>query len=384
MGSASGGDRRQLGWRDGERIGAGALGCRLGWGLARRWARLWRCGVACVGLGWGLGIGCVAQEARLNLFIWSEYIEPGVLRDFERRYGCRVVVEYYEDDAAMMAKLRGGGAGLYDVVVPPDHRVPAMIQLKLLAPLRHGRLPNLANLDARFRDPAYDRGNRYTVAYQWGTVGLFVRRVEGQALPDSWGAAFDPARQVTPFVLMDSPRDLIGCALRYLGHPLNSVDARHLRDARDLLWAAKPRALGFEGSVGGKNKVLGGLARAAIVYSGEAVRGMADDPQTAYVIPREGSIIWQDTLAILAQAPQRDLAEQFLNFVLEPEIGARISNFTQFASPNRAARPYLRPGDLANPAIYPPAEVLKRLEPLADLVGHARLYDEVWTHVKSK
>jgi len=324
-----------------------------------------------------------AARNPLNLFIWSEYIDPAVLADFEKQFDARVTVDVYEDEAAMMAKLLGGAA-LYDVVVPPDHKVTALIKLGLLAPLRHDRIPNLANLDDKFRNPPYDRGNRFSVAYQWGTVGIYARKPPQGALPESWGVLFEAKQPPGPFVLIDSPRDLIGAALKYRGYSLNSTQPGQLKEARDLLIAAKKRCLGFEGSVGGKNKVLGRTARAAIVYSGEAVRGMAEDTNTVYVLPREGSQIWQDNLVILAQAPHRDLAEKFVNFILDPAVGARISNFTQFSTPNRAARAHLRPADLNNPAIYPPPEVMARLEFLEDLGAKSRLYDEVWTAVKSR
>jgi spermidine/putrescine transport system substrate-binding protein len=325
-----------------------------------------------------------APPGRLNLFIWSEYIDPAVVADFEKQFGCKVVIDLYEDESAMLAKLQGGGTALYDVVVPPDHKVPAMIKLNLLAPLRHENIPNLKNLDPRFADPPYDRGSKYTVAYQWGTVGLYVRKPAGVPLSNTWGLLFDPKLQPGPFVLIDSPRDLIGAALKYKGHSLNSTEIVHLKEARDVILGAKQRCVGFDGSVGGKNKILSKTARAAMVYSGEAARGMAEDKQTVYLVPKEGSQIWQDNLAVLAQAPHRDLAEKFLNFVLEARVGARISNFTQFATPNRAARPFIKPEDLNNPAIYPPADVIAKLEFLQDLGSKHRLYDEIWTQIKAR
>lgn len=335
------------------------------------------------------GIAAVATraaEARLNLFIWSEYIDPEVVAEFEKQFSCKVVIDLYEDESAMMAKLQSGGASLYDVVVPPDHKVTALIKLKLLAPLRHENIPNLKNLADQFRSPPYDPGNRYTVAYQWGTLGLYVRGVEGQGQkPEAtWGLIFDPKQQPGPFVLIDHSRDLIGAALKFKGYSLNSTDPRQLKQARDLILEAKKRSVGFDGSVGAKNKVLAKVARVAMVYSGEAARGAAEDKDTFYFIPREGSQIWQDNLAVTARAPNRDLAEKFINFVLEPQTGARISNFTQFASPNQAAWEFIKPEERQNPAIYPTPEVMTKLEVLRDLGSASRLYDEVWAQIKSR
>ncbi len=331
-----------------------------------------------------LHLAAHAESPTLNLFIWSEYIDPQLVARFEQQSGCKVNIDLYEDAESMMAKIQGGGASLYDVVVPSDYLVPAMIRLGLLAPLRRANVPNLRNLDPQFLNPPYDPGNQFTAAYQWGTMGLFVRTSTGQPLPQTWGLLFDPKLQPGPFLLLDSMRDLLGAALKYQGHSLNSTDPTELRAARDLVLAAKQRSLGFEGSVGGKNKVLAQTVRAALVYSGEGVRGMNDDSDTVYFIPKEGSLIWVDNLAVLAHAPHRDLAERFINYLLDARVGAQLSNFTQFSSPNQAARLFLKPADLKNPAIYPAEAVKARLEFVHDLGAKSRLYDEVWTQVKAK
>lgn len=325
-----------------------------------------------------------AQQNRLNLFIWSEYIDPAVVADFSRQFDCKVTIDLYEDEESMMSKLLGGGVALYDVIVPSNLLAPALIKLKMLAALRPAAIPNLQNLDEKFVSPAYDRGNRYTVPFQWGTVGVYMRTTSGGPVEESWGLFFDPARQPGQFLLIDSMRDLIGAALKYQGQSLNTTDVEQLKEARQLLLSAKRRSLGFEGAVGGKNRVLAKGASAAIVYSGDAVRGMNEDQETTYFIPKEGSEIWMDNLAIPAQAPHRDMAEKFLNYILEAKVGAKQANFSQYASPNKAAKPFLNPNDLKNPAIYPPPEVMQRLEFVADLGAQSRLYDEVWTHIKAK
>ncbi len=253
-----------------------------------------------------------AQENKLNLFIWSEYIDPQIVKDFEAQTRAKVTIDLYEDAESMLAKVQGGGDALYDLVVPPDYMVSVMTHLNLLAPLRHEHIPNLTNLDEKFASPPFDPGNKYTAAYQWGTVGLFVRQGAG-AIDESWSAIFDPAKQPGTFVLIDSVRDMFGAALKYKGCSLNSTDAKELLEARDLILAAKKRCASFEGSVAGENKVLGRLAAAAIIYSGEGARGMAEDKGTRYFIPREGSQIWLDNLAVLARAPHRVLAEKFIN-----------------------------------------------------------------------
>jgi spermidine/putrescine transport system substrate-binding protein len=321
---------------------------------------------------------------QLNLFIWSEYIPPDVVSEFENRFQCKVVIDLYEDAESMLAKVEAGGGSLYDVIVPSDYIVTALARQNLLAPLRKENLPNLSNIDAKFLNPPFDPGNKYTAAYQWGTVGIYLRKPPaGTRIDPSWGLVFDPAKQAGKFVLIDSMRDLIGAALKYQGHSLNSTVPSELKEARDLLIQAKSRSVALAGSVAGKNKVLDHSASAAVVYSGEAARGMADDPNTMYLIPKEGSQIWLDSMAILAHAPHRELAEKFINFVLEPEIGARISNYTEFSTPNRKSKAMIKPELLKNPAIYPDEAAMGKLEFLKDLGKNTRIYDQLWTQIKS-
>lgn len=133
-----------------------------------------------------LATAAQAEPKRLNLFIWSEYLDPALVTKFEREHHCRVVIDLYEDPESMLAKLQAGGSQ-YDLVVPTDYLVPGMIRRGLLAPLRHERIPNLTNLAPRFVSPPYDSGNRYTAAYQWGTLGILARPPAGQKLPETWG-----------------------------------------------------------------------------------------------------------------------------------------------------------------------------------------------------
>lgn len=324
-----------------------------------------------------------AANNKLNLFIWSEYIDPDIIKDFEQQFDCKVTVDLYEDNESAMAKLQGGGSSQYDIVVPSDFIIPAMIGLNLLAPLDHSKIPNMGNLDPKFINPAYDPGNKYSVAYQWGTVGIFVRKGE-KPIERTWGLLFDPAKSPGSFLMMDSIREMIGSALRYRGASVNTVNKDELLAARDVLLDAKKRSLGFEGGVGGKNKVLSRTVNAAVVYNGDAVRGMADDPDTEYFVPDEGGVIWCDNLCIPAQAPNREMSEKFINFILDANVGARLSNFNQYATPNRAAKEHITPDDLGNPAIYPPDEMMGKLEFIVDVGDSSRLYDEIWTQVKSE
>jgi len=325
-----------------------------------------------------------AEPCKLNVFIWSEYMDPGIIKAFEAKYACKVTIDLYEDNESMMAKLQGGGTSLYDIVVPGNYIMPAMVKLGLLAELRHANIPNLGNLDDKFVNPPYDPGNRYSAAYQWGTVGIYTRKKANQAIDETWGYLFDPKAKPGAFMLMDSIREMMGSALKYKGYGVNTVDPKQLKEVADLLVATKRRSQGFEGGVGGKNKVLARAIKAAVVYNGDAVKGTKDDPETYYFVPREGGVIWVDNLAIPAKAPHRDVAEKFIDFILDPKIGAQLSDFNQYATPNKAAKEFVNKDDVANPAIYPSPEMMVKLEFVIDLGEQNKLYDEIWTLVKSR
>lgn len=325
-----------------------------------------------------------AQKNKLNLFIWSEYIDPQIIASFEKEFDCKVTVDLYEDNESMVAKLQGGGTSLYDIVVPSDYIIPSMIANKLLAPIRPENVPNMKNLDPKFANREYDPGNKYTAPYQWGTVGIYVRRDKGEQIDETWGLMFDPKNKAGAFLLMDDARATIGSALRYKGYSLNTTDKKQLKEARDVLLEAKKKSQGFEGGVGGKNKVLARVVKMAMVYNGDAVRGMKEDADTYFFVPREGGEIWLDNMCVPAKAPHRDMAEKFINYILDAKIGAQLSNFNQYATPNKAALEFITPADLKNSAIYPTPEQMKTLEFVRDLGAKGPWYDELWTSIKSK
>jgi spermidine/putrescine transport system substrate-binding protein len=324
---------------------------------------------------------------RLRLFTWPDYMDPELLREFERHYGLRVSVDYYDTNEAMIAKLKAGGAGQYDVIVASDYAVEALLAERLLELLDHANLPNLVNLEPRFRELPFDPGNRYTAAYQWGTSGLGLRG-DRVALPesaslDSWGLVFDPALQPGPMAMLSDARETIGAALLYLGHSANSTDTLELRHAEELLMAQRSRVLTYTGFATGRDLLASGDVVVSHNYSGDILMARDEVQAIRFVIPREGAIIWTDNLAIPARAPGKYAAEVFINYLLDAEVGARLSNFTRYASPNAAARPHIETELLADPAVYPDSTILGRLELLRDLGPDRVLYDRLWTRVRA-
>jgi len=337
--------------------------------------------------------GCSGNRANeaaktVNLYIYSEYMDPEIISEFAQKSGYEVRISLYENTEEMLAKLQqAGGVSQYDVVVVSDHAVPVLAKLNLIQKLDKTKIPNAANVDPMFADPVYDPASLYSMPYQWGTVGLLFRKdAIQQGETPSWGWLLDPSRIPGPFVLIDSMRDMLGGTLKYLGYSVNTRNPDELRQAGDLLLTAKKhdQSLGFEGGTGGKSKVLSGGASLAVVWNGDAVKAMDEDPNLAFGLPVEGTVLWTDAMTIPAKAPNAAGGLAFINFILDPRIGAKLSDWNRYATPNAAARPLVQPSDRANPAIYPPDEEVKKGEYLEDIGADTRLYDEVWTSVKSR
>ncbi len=331
-----------------------------------------------------IGFAAAADKAPVTVYMYSEYIDPKVPEEFQAATGYKLNIEVYEAQEEMLSKLRAGAVSQYDVVVSTDVIVKQLIKLKLVQPLDQAKIPNGANIDAQFRNPGFDPNNQYSFPYQWGTIGLLYDTAKAPAGKPTWKWIFDD--QLGPFTMMDEMRSQLGIALKFLGHSMNSRNPAEVKAAADLLIKAKglKKSQGFAGGVDGKNKVVAGELAAAVVYNGDAVRALAEKPNLAYVVPAEGSNIWVDNMLITSQAPNRDGAHAFINYVLEAKVAAQISNFNRYATPVKTALPFITPEDLKNAAIYPDAATVKTLEGLDDVDKDTRLYNEAWTAVKAQ
>ena len=330
------------------------------------------------------GAGPAAKE--LNVYMWSEYIDPAIVADFEKSSGIKVRIDVYEDTETMLAKMQlQEGDRLYDVVIASDHAVPVLSSLGLVRPLDRALIPNASNVDARFAAPAYDPRGEFSLPYQWGTVGLIYSKAKIGDRPLSWNLVLgeNPA---PAFVLIDSMRDMMGVALKHLGHSVNATESSHLAAAGTLIASAKARGqcVGFEGGVGGKSKVAAGLASCAVAYSGDALKAVAEDPSLAYGVPSEGSIIWVDAMTVTKRARNADGAHAFINAILDPATGARLSAYTLYATPNANARTLLPEATTSDRAIYPDEATMSRLEYIADVGEATTRYDTTWTSIKAR
>ncbi|MDM8524789.1 spermidine/putrescine ABC transporter substrate-binding protein [Desulfococcaceae bacterium HSG8] len=330
----------------------------------------------------------IAPAEELKIFIWSEYMdEEAMPAAFEKKTGIKVRLDIYENNEEMVAKLQAGGMSQYDIIVPSDYIIPVLINQKLIQPLDHSKLPNLKNLKPLFKETAYDPGNKLSVAWQWGTVGLMYRkdRIRDEDAK-SWSVLFDEKKSPGPFWLIDGVREMMGISLLYLGYDFNSVEPAELKAAADLLVKTKKmkNCMGFKPGVGGKNDVVAGLAAAAVVYNGDAIQSVTEKPDIlAFTVPKEGSEIWVDFMCIPAKAPNPDAAHKWINWILDAKVGADLSNYNQYATPNMASMDYITPKDIKNPGIYPTPDIMGTLRFTKDLGKKNRLMDEAWTRAKS-
>ena len=321
-------------------------------------------------------------EKKLNLYIWSEYLPQEVIDEFTRRTGIAVRYDLYDSNEPVLEKLQSGVAD-YDLVVPSDYMVRILIQLKLLRPLDKTRLPHWSNLDPRFLDKEFDPKNEYSLPYVWGTTGYGYARQRVAGTPDSWAPLFDPSNR-GEILMLDDMRECFAVALKHLGHSLNSTDPAVLKQAADLL--KKQKALVKTYNSGDYENILAsGDVNYSHGYNGQLAKLAAKDPSKfAYVLPREGATIWMDSVCLPARARNVESIYAFLDYILEPEVNARIVNGISYASANLAARPLIRPEILNDPAIYPPDAAIARCEFIEDIGDATTILDEYWTEIKAQ
>ena len=329
----------------------------------------------------------------LNVYAWSDYIAPEALKGFEDTYGVKVSVDTYGNNEDMIAKVRPGSSG-YDVVQPSDYAVQIMGSEKLLAPLDKAMLPNLANIKPENLDLYFDKGNMYSVPYNYGTTGLAYSKKAFPTPPDSWGVVFDAAQAEKikgQFSMLDDSREVPGAALKYAGKSLNDTDAADLAKAEELLKAQKPFLAAYDSDTVSR-KLAAGETVIAHCYNNVALQarmGIAGDfsgnADVGFFIPKEGGTIWQDNFVVLADSANKYTAFVFLNYMMKPEVAAQNTEFNLGLTPNAAAEKLL-PADLT--ALYgegfaPDTATVKRLEWI-ERNDKTSAFDTLWTAVKGE
>jgi spermidine/putrescine transport system substrate-binding protein len=327
----------------------------------------------------------VEPASQIVVYNWSEYIDPEIYTQFEQETGIKVVEDNFSSNEELYAKLKGGATG-YAMIVPSDYYVAIMKKEGMLAELDQSKIPNLSNLATRFTQVPYDTGNQYCIPYQWGTTGIGY--LDGQVdEPTSWSVFFDPDPNSPAYgrtTMLDDPRETFAAALIYLGYDINTTDEAQLQEAKDLLIKAKPALSGYDSDTY-EDLVASEENLMAHGWNGDFLVAQEDNEDVAYTIPQEGGVVWVDNMCIPATAtPEEKLAaEMLMDFILRPDMGAMLSNFTYYASPNKAAEDLLDADFLSDPAVYPPPEVMDKLQYITEVGDAQSLYERLWDEVKS-
>jgi putrescine transport system substrate-binding protein len=333
--------------------------------------------------------------AVLNVYNWSDYIDPKVLEDFQRETGIKVRYDVFDSNEVLETKLLTGNSG-YDLVVPSAYFLERQIAAGVFRTLDKSKLPNLANLDPDIERLAarHDPGNAHSVVYMWGTTGIGydadkVKAILPDAPVDSWRLVFDPAI-LSKFKdcgvsMLDDPTDMVSTALLYLGKDPNSESEADLAAAEALLLKIRPYLRTIHSSQY-IDQLANGELCIAVGYSGDVLQARdraaeAGHPlDIRYSIPKEGALMWFDTLAIPADAAHPDAALEFIDYLLRPEVAAANSNFVNYANANARATPLVNEDLRNDPGIYPTPEVKARLQPnLAKSAGFTRALNRSWT-----
>ncbi|HEU0188857.1 MAG TPA: spermidine/putrescine ABC transporter substrate-binding protein [Gallionella sp.] len=329
----------------------------------------------------------------LHLYNWNNYISEETVARFEGQCGCRVVQDYYSDNEEMLAKLSAGATG-YDLIVPTGNAMESLIRQNALRPLDKILLPNLKNIDPAYLNTAFDPGNRFSVpyAYTLTLIGYNRKKIRELGLPvDSWAVIFEPRyleKLKGRITVLDSQRELIAAALKYLGYPANDTIEAHWKQARDLIIRAKPYWAAFNASSYIKELTVGNIW-VVHGYSNDIFQADLDAQKAgrnfriASSIPKEGAVLSLDSMVLHKSGPRPDLAHRFINFMLDGRNGAELTNLIGSGNPNRDALQYIRPEVAQNPAVFPDRTQQARLEMLRDLDRHQRrVLSRIWTEIK--
>lgn len=328
----------------------------------------------------------VRSTAANELFVytWADYTDEDLLASFTAQTGIKVVVDIFDSNEAMLAKVQAGGGSAYSIIYPSDYMVGRMAQLQLLRKIDRSRLQGLNNLFPKFQDPTYDPDNRYSIPFTWGTTGLVYNAAKLGTPPEDWDYLWlhesELQRRVT---LMNDVREVLGAGLRSLGFSYNTTDSDKLYAAYQHLVDLKPTLANFT-TDGWRDLILAGDLEVAMGYSFDALSVSDENPDLQYVVPLSGSSLWTDTMVIPKNAPNVEGAYAWLEFMLQPEVAAGLIERLYFATPNRAAYNLLPLELRENPTLFPPESILDRCEGVLPLsTEKEKEYARYWIRLKS-
>lgn len=320
-------------------------------------------------------------QQKLYVYNVGEYIDREVLSIFEEEFNCKVVYELYDSNETMYQKIKAGGTN-YDVAFPSDYMIEKMIKEGLVLPLDYSKIPNFGYIADEYKNLPYDPDNLYTVPYFWGTVGILYDKTIVKEPVHSWSILWDEDYKKEIF-MYDSQRDSLMVALKLLGYSMNSQNIDELEEAKQLLINQRPLVYAYVTDQVIDNMIAGNAAL-AVVYSGDATYIMDENEDMEYVIPKEGSNIWVDSMVIPSTAQNIDLAHEFINFMQRPEIALMNTEYVMYSTPNTETLAMVSGEEWTqNDAYSPSQELLDTLpmETFRDPGDFIKVYDDIWTQV---
>jgi len=332
--------------------------------------------------------GCGTESDDDNIVIvynWGEYIDPDMLELFEEETGIRVVYDEFETNETMFPKVDVGAAE-YDVICPSDYMISKMIQNDLLMELDFDHIPNAKqNIGAQYwqQSEGFDPGNRYSVPYCWGTVGILYNKTMVDEPITRWAQLWDE-KYKDEILMQDSVRDAFMVAEKMYGYSMNTLNEQELLTARDALIGQKPLVQAYVIDQV-RDKMIGNEAAIGVIYSGEAIYTKYENNDLEYVIPEEGTNVWIDSWVILKDAPHKENAEKFIDFMCRGDVALKNFEYITYSTPNEAAKALIEDEEVKNsPIAFPDLSQYDNLETYTYLGEEGdTLYNELWKEVKS-
>lgn len=323
--------------------------------------------------------GCSSSDNELHLYTWGNYIKPSLLERFEQEHQCKITIDTYDSNEAMYAKLKAGATG-YDILFPSTYIFELMHEQGMLQDLDAAKLPNLKQLDPFYTAMIPEKLRQAGVPYMLTYTGIGFRKDKAPNLPHTW-AVFADANFKGRMTMLNDMREALGAGLKHLGYSINTVDPIQVQQAADLVIQWKRNLAKFE-SEQYQNGIAGGEYLIAQGYSGDVLQVMQEHPMVGFFLPNEGTNLSLDLMVIPQQAPNRELAMAFINFLLDPEVAAENIAYAFYICPNLGAYELLPPALRNNPALFPDQAIIKKSELIKNLGANTRLYTEAWDQVK--
>ncbi|GMG85406.1 extracellular solute-binding protein [Paralimibaculum aggregatum] len=326
--------------------------------------------------------GAAQAEGKLAIYHWFEYIPQELLDKFAAEHDVEIVMDTYDSNEALLASLKAGAMGTYDVAVPGDYMVKIMAGEGLLDTIGEGELSNKGNIAPKWADPAFDPGRRHSIPYQWGSTSFMVNRDVYQGDINTTDILFNPPAELSGKInMLDSQGEVLAMASLHMGIPQCSTDREQLKALNDMLQEAKQHWASFNSDTA-KEVLVSGDVAVGQIYDGFGAKARAEGANVEYAFPTQGYVVWMDNVVLLKDAPNRENALKFMDFLLEPENIAAVSNYARYGAGVTGAGEHMDPELATQPESNPPETAGAGVFIEVCDQQTQEVYDRIWTALK--